>query len=74
MDFTKVFGELLEQEKIKQTELAKKLNVSKQAITNLKSGRSLPSLDLLCLISKELDVSTDFLLGLVDESGTKIYR
>ena len=73
MDFTKKFAELLKYENINQTELAKKLNVSKQAITNLKNGSSLPSLELLCAIALELNVTTDYLLGIRDESGRKTY-
>lgn len=72
MNFTHVFAKLLQSENITQTELAKTLNVSKQAITNLKKGTSLPSLDLLCEIAKFFEVSTDYLLGLEDEFGNKI--
>ncbi|MFA6866746.1 MAG: helix-turn-helix transcriptional regulator [Clostridia bacterium] len=64
MDFTKTFNILLETEKVKQVDLANYLHISKQAISNLKSGTSLPSLDILCGISKYFDVSTDYLLGL----------
>ena len=71
MKFTKIFNKLLSEEKVKQTELAKALNLSKQAITNLKNGTSLPSLDVLCGIAKYFDVSTDFLLGLEDVFGNK---
>lgn len=74
MEFTKRFNEVLQQDTINQTLLAKRLNISKQAITNLKSGTSLPSLDLLCKISKVLNYSTDYLLGLEDESGRKTYN
>ena len=72
MKFTDVFTKLLSNESIKQTELAKALNISRQAITNLKNGSSLPSLDVLCAIAKYFDVSTDYLLGLEDEFGNKI--
>lgn len=72
MNFTHVFAKLLQSENITQTELAKTLNVSKQAITNLKKGTSLPSLDLLCEIAKFFEVPTDYLLGLEDEFGNKI--
>lgn len=71
MEFTQIFNKLLVNEKIKQSDLAKELNLSKQAITNLKSGRSLPSLDVLCSIAKYFDVSSDYLLGLEDEFGNK---
>ena len=72
MKFTDVFTKLLSNESIKQNELAKALNISRQAITNLKNGSSLPSLDVLCAIAKYFDVSTDYLLGLEDEFGNKL--
>ena len=72
MRFTEVFNRLLNNEKIEQTDLAKALNISGQAITNLKKGISLPSLDVLIGIAKFFDVSTDYLLGIEDEYGNKI--
>lgn len=72
MEFTRVFAALIDTEQVNQTELARSLNVSKQAITNLKKGTSYPSLELLCSIAKYFDVSTDYLLGLEDEFGNKI--
>ena len=72
MEFTRIFAALIETENLNQTELARSLNVSKQAITNLKKGTSFPSLELLCLISRYFNVSTDYLLGLEDEFGNKI--
>lgn len=72
MRFTDNFTKLLRNENVKQTELAKSVNVSRQAITNLKNGSSLPSLDVLCAIARYFDVSTDYLLGLEDEFGNKI--
>ena len=72
MRFTEVFNRLLNNEKIKQTDLAKALNISRQAITNLKKGINLPSLDVLIGIAKFFDVSTDYLLGIEDEYGNKI--
>lgn len=72
MDFTRVFAALIEINRLSQTELARSLNVSKQAITNLKKGTSYPSLELLCAIAEYFDVSTDYLLGLEDEFGNKI--
>lgn len=73
MEFTRVFASILENEHLNQTELARSLHVSKQAITNLKKGISFPSLELLCAIAGYFNVSTDYLLGLEDEFGNKIY-
>ncbi|MGN0797122.1 MAG: helix-turn-helix domain-containing protein [Christensenellales bacterium] len=66
MQFTTRFCEVLKTSPISQTQLAMELGITRQAITNLKSGISLPSLDLLCRICKALDVSADYLLGLSD--------
>lgn len=38
MEFTRVFATLIDTEQVNQTELARSLNVSKQAITNLKKA------------------------------------
>lgn len=62
--FKERFNEVLGYSYIKQTELANAANVSKQCISDYKSGKSVPSIDTLYLICKYLDVSADYLLGL----------
>lgn len=62
--FKERFNETLNYSYIKQTDLAKAANVSKQCISDYKSGKSVPSIDTLYLICKYLDVSADYLLGL----------
>ena len=47
-------------------ELAKKIYTSPQTIAMYRCGKRMPSPDILCLIARELQVSTDFLLGLSD--------
>lgn len=66
MDFTNRFNELLTNSNETNASLASALGISRQAITNLKSGFSLPSLFLLCKICEHFDVSADYLLGLSD--------
>jgi transcriptional regulator with XRE-family HTH domain len=44
--------------------LAKCIFTSTTTVSMYRCGRRMPSPDVLCLIAKELDVSTDFLLGL----------
>ena len=56
-----------EEKGLKQVELAKAANVSKQCISDYKKGKSVPSIDTLYLICKFLDVSADYLLGLEDQ-------
>lgn len=62
--FCERFNECLKYSDIKQTELAKAAGVSKQCISDYKSGKSLPGVETLFLICKALDVSADYLLGL----------
>ena len=45
-----------------QVELAEKLCVSRQAITKWESGKGIPDVENLKMLSKVLNVSIDFLL------------
>ena len=64
--FQERFNECLRYSDIKQVELARAANISKQCISDYKSGKSVPSIETLFLICKFLDVSADYLLGLED--------
>lgn len=48
------------------TDLATSIYTSPTTITMYRCGKRMPRPEVLCLIAKELDVSTDFLLGLSD--------
>lgn len=65
--FKERFNECLQYANVRQTQLAKAANVSKQCISDYKSGKSVPSIDTLFLICRFLEVSADFLLGLSDQ-------
>ena len=62
--FTQRFNEALIMTKNSQVQIAQSANVSKQCISDYKSGRAFPSIQTLRLLCKSLDVSADFLLGL----------
>ena len=47
-----------------QVELAKRLNVSKQAVSNWENDNIQPSVEMLMRLSKTFGVTTDLLLGL----------
>lgn len=49
---------------ISQIELAKKLGVTKQSVSNWENDNILPSIEMLIKIATFFGVSTDFLLGL----------
>ena len=55
-----------------QKQIAKELNISEGNITNWKKGENLPSIDILYRLCILLNESSDYLLGLEDESGTKL--
>lgn len=64
--FTLRFNEALKNSAISQTELAKNVGVSKQCISDYKSGKSFPSIQTLKLLCIQLDVSANYLLGMED--------
>ena len=47
-----------------QVQLAQKLGVTKQTVSNWENDNIQPSIDMLVKISKAFNVSTDYLLGL----------
>ncbi|MBP3666212.1 MAG: helix-turn-helix transcriptional regulator [Clostridia bacterium] len=49
-----------------QVELAKKLNVTKQSVSNWENDNIQPSIEMLIKLAKVFAVSTDYLLGLED--------
>ncbi len=46
-----------------QVDLAKKLNVSKQSVSNWENDNIQPSIEMLLKISRLFSVTTDYLLG-----------
>ena len=59
-----VIKNLRSAQNLNQVQLAKKLNVSKQTISNWENNNILPSIEMLIKISRFFSVSTDFLLEL----------
>lgn len=55
-----------------QVELAKKLSVSKQAVSNWENDNIQPSIEMLIRIADYFSVSTDYLLGLDDKKYLEI--
>ena len=52
---------------INQIEFGKRLNVTKQCISNWENNNIMPSIDMLIRVSKTFSVSADYLLGLDDQ-------
>lgn len=71
MDFSERLRELRTQRGYSQSELAKKLNVSKSTVLMLEVGSRKPSFEMLELIGDFFNVDIDFLLG--KEIGSTYY-
>lgn len=55
-----------------QVDLAKKLNVTKQSVSNWENDNIQPSIEMLVKLAREFSVSTDYLLGLEDRRYLEI--
>jgi len=72
MEFKDIFAELRKEKQIAQEKLAKELEVSNAAISYWETGKREPTLQMLKKIAVYFDVTTDYLVGLENEDGSKI--
>lgn len=71
MDFSETLSGLLEEKQITQKELAKACGLSPQCVSALITGRNNPTGTTLVALSRFLNISADYLLGLEDDFGAK---
>lgn len=57
---------------ISQVELASKLGVTKQCVSNWENDNILPSIEMLIKLAKYFNVSTDYLLGINSEKNLNV--
>lgn len=62
MEFSDQIKALRKEKNLTQEEFAKKLNVSRQAVSNWENNRNLPDLEMLIQISSIFDISLDELI------------
>ena len=55
-----------------QVQLAQKLNITKQTVSNWENDNIQPSIDMLVKLSKVFNVSTDYLLGLTPSNAINV--
>lgn len=55
-----------------QVQLAQKLNISKQTVSNWENENIQPSIEMLIRLAKLFHVSTDYLLGLDNTPAIKV--
>ncbi len=66
IEIAKRIRELRLERKLSQNQMADLLSVSQDTISLWERGKSLPSAEYLIEISKNFNVSTDYILGLTD--------
>lgn len=64
--------EIREQRGLSQADLANRIGVAPQQIMRYEASKNLPSSAVLLVLSRELGVSADYLLGLVEYPHAKI--
>lgn len=61
--FAKQIKNLRQSRELNQVQLAEKLGVTKQSISNWENDNIMPSIDMLVRVADFFQVSTDYLLG-----------
>lgn len=64
--FAERLNQSLKNNKMSQSELARKINMSQGVVNNYCNSKREPTLDVLITICKTLNESADYLLGLED--------
>lgn len=57
-----------------QIEIAQKLGVTHQTVSDYVTGKAMPALDTFANLCAILDVESDYILGLIDIEGRKTYK
>lgn len=73
MNFQERIVEAIQESGYTQKSIAQMLNISEGNISNWKKGSNMPSIDILYKLCLILNKSADYLLGLEDDFGNKIY-
>ncbi len=62
MDFSIKIKEIRQKNNLTQEDMASKLNVSRQAVSNWENNKNLPDIELIILISKKFSISLNELI------------
>ncbi len=64
--FIKRLKEIRKEKNITQIKLASKFNIGRTTIINYEKGYTIPDIDFIIFISKNYNISADYLLGKID--------
>jgi len=70
--FGEIISNLRKSRNLSQVDVAKKLGISKQTVSNWENNNILPSIEMLIKISSTFSVSTDFLLEQEDRTFLEV--
>lgn len=70
--FGEIISNLRKSRNLSQVDVAKKLGISKQTVSNWENNNILPSIEMLIKISRTFSVSTDFLLEQEDRTFLEV--
>lgn len=68
--FRFILKNLRQEHRLSQTELAEKLQIAPSTVAMWESGRNIPGVDTLLILSKIFNVSIDYLLGITNDTET----
>lgn len=72
--YGKRLKELRIEKGLTQKELAKKINTTQSTIGKYEREELQPNVEIIIQICKLFNISSDYLIGLEDETGTKTYN
>ena len=69
--FSKRLRQLREEFNLSQEAMAERINISRVSIVNYESGKRTPDIEVIASLSREFNISSDYLLGLSDFRDAK---
>lgn len=72
--FASRLTELIKENNLSKRAFAQKIGVSAMSVSDWTNGKVQPTAENIYTIAMVFNVSADYLLGLEDETGTKLYN
>lgn len=72
--FASRLSDLLKENNLSKRGFAQKIGVSAMSVSDWSTGKVQPTAENIYTVAVYFDVSSDYLLGLEDETGAKVYN
>jgi len=73
MKFGNILRQLREEKELSQVELAKKLNITSQSLSQYELSKRMPDIEMVNRLADFFNVSVDYLLGRIDVKDSSIF-